>query len=127
MARKVSNIWGNDNIGLCESVAVAQSMIAARKALTGPLPASILHDPALSILLRLFVANAEGSLLTIDGIQADKMLSLSNVARWCAVLEAERLVVRHGDEHTPMYGLTNYGLSQMQTAIEAVVQSQAGL
>jgi hypothetical protein len=127
MVRNVSSIWGNDNIGLGESVVVAQSMIAARNALTGPLPASILGDPALGILLRLFVANAEGSLLTIAGIEADKMLSRSNVARWCAVLEAERLVVRHDGEHTSIYGLTNYGLSQMQKAIEAVVQSQVGL
>lgn len=112
--------WTSEGIGDDENRrAVARSMIAARRALNGPLPSGMLHDAALDILLRLFV---EGT-VTVGDLHADIGIAPSVLRRWLAALEHDDLILSSDRDAV----LSDKGHAALVEALDAVVQSQVDL
>lgn len=99
---------------------MARSMIAARKALAGPLPAELVPDPGLDILLALFVGYASGretgAAMLVDRIE----IAPSIVDRWIAVMVQYGFVRVEGETAA----LTAKGVDAVTETLKAVAESQ---
>jgi len=59
--------------------------------------AELFADPAWDMLLALYVAEADGQVLSIDGLCARAMVPAAAALRWVVALEERGLVVRDAD------------------------------
>lgn len=96
-------------------------MLHARRAMRGTLPAELIYDTALEVLLTVYVAK-DGP-VSIDDLITEAEVPASLLRRWLAALEAEHLIALADGSVT----LTPAGDEQMGTMLTAVVQSQREL
>lgn len=75
-------------------VMVARQMIASRRALEGALPAWLIPDPVIDILLALYVAQADGKAMTDDDVCAATSVRPTIALRWIKALQSEGYVER---------------------------------
>ncbi|WP_398456365.1 hypothetical protein [Sphingomonas albertensis] len=129
MGQGVAKIWtAPDAIGDAERLSCAVSMIAARNALHGPLPSEILHDPALGILLQLFVASSGDQYLSLSQLSERTNVSRSVALRWLKVLEyAGTVSINDETADNPTPSLSAQGVDEMNAAMSAVINSQITL
>lgn len=99
----------------------ALGMLHARRAMRGTLPAELIYDTALEVLLTVYVAH--GDLVAIDDLIAEADVPASLLRRWLAALQSEQLIALVDGAVT----LTPAGNEQMGTMLTAVVQSQREL
>lgn len=107
-------------LGAPELAVMARSMIATRRALHGPLPSELVHDPILDLLLYLFVAKTEGRQISCDELMGKTSTSPGVTKRWIAVLE-ERGYVSVNDDAVI---LSVDGLETVEATLHAVANSQ---
>ena len=120
-----NQLWTSDAMNDADPTTLlraAESMIVARRALQTSLPVDFLHDPALDILLALFVTPAEGPAATTEAIIAATTIPPGVAQRWIGVLAQEGLVIADGT-----IALTASGRARVTDAIKAVIRSQADL
>lgn len=79
-------------------VRVARNAIRMREAQRKYLPASYFDEPALNILLDLFVAGSEGRTVYVNDACIASQTPTSTALRWIAVLVRDGLAVRIRDE-----------------------------
>lgn len=129
MAKSVAKIWtAPETIGDAERLSCAYSMIAARGALHSSFPSAFLHDPALEIMLGLFVARAEQQYLSLDDLVNTSYVPCSVLVRWLKVLESAGTVLVHGSgTENQTYNLSLQGVREMDSAMSAVIRSQIAL
>ena len=129
MAGTVAKIFVAPNdLGPAELLSCAYSMLAARKALHGPLPSAILADPALDILLKLVVGRGERRDVTIDELAQGSTVPQSVILRWLKVLECAGTVdVTETEDQRRVYALSDRGVGEMDAALTAVIRSQIAL
>lgn len=122
MNQHPGKIWASEPAldGTPELVVMAKSMIAARRALVGPLPTELIHDPALDILLYLFVEQKSGHDVQLADVVISSTVPASVLARWVTVLEQYGLVST-GSEAVM---LTEKGVKAVSGTIRAVAESQ---
>lgn len=100
---------------------VAQSILAARRALAASMPVEFVHCPSLDLLFTLFVADHH-TMPVATLIQASP--AAAPVARrWIDVFVQRDLVTRRGDDVV----LTEAGFKMMTDACQAVIGSQMGV
>ena len=100
---------------------VALGMLQARRAMRGTLPAELIHDTALEMLLALFVAHPQQ--VGVDGLLEEATLPAASARRWLALLAVERLVALDDDAA----GLSPYGIGRVSAMLADVVRSQREL
>lgn len=129
MGHGVAKIWtAPDTIGDSERLSCAISMIAARKALHGPLSSAILHDTALEILLQLFIAVSADQYVSVGQLAKSTAAPRSVIVRWLKVLECARTVsINDGGTENPKACLSAQGIEEMNAALSAVIKSQITL
>lgn len=122
MSHEPNAVWTTDTASfeIAELKIIAMSMIAARKALHGPLPSELIHDAALDLLLYLFVAEAGQKQVAIEDLAAASTIYKAGAGRWISVLENYNLVQRQGEQAR----LSPYGLEIVCNTLKAVAQSQ---
>lgn len=99
---------------------MARSMIAARRALHGPLPSALIHDPALDLLLHSFVAKASDLSLDQDRLVAKTSVPPTTATRWIGALEQAGFLARSG----PTISLSDAGVVAVVESLRAVSRSQ---
>lgn len=122
MDQHPSKVWTHEPASLDtpELSVMARSMIAARRALHGPLPSTMIHDPALDILLALFVAGATASDNSEEDLLGRTTVASSTAIRWIRALEQAGLVVRASG----IVKLSGAGVAAVTNTLLAVARSQ---
>lgn len=120
MDQHPSEVWTNEpaRLDTPELTIMARSMIAARRALHGPLPSAMIHDPAVDILLGLFVASAAE--VIEDELVKRTTVASTTALRWIGALEQAGLVVRA----STTVRLSDAGLAAVTDMLRAVARSQ---
>jgi len=104
-------------LGAAELHATALSMRVARRALAGPLPIAFLHDPALDMLVSLYLAQPEP--MVVAELTAETTVSHGVAVHWIEALKAEGLLAAAGEQ----VALSDRGLAAMEDMLTAVVAS----
>lgn len=99
----------------------ARNVLAARRALQGVLPPDLVHNPALELLIALFVADAGP--MPLDEALRSASVSPAVAGRWVAALAAEGLVARQDEA----LALTEAGRARVADTLRAIIRSQAEL
>lgn len=87
--------WTTTEVEVAERhdlVLAARSIIASRRIFDAVMPPGFTGDPALIILLDLFVEQEEGRGRALRDLVAETGLSSPTIARWCKALDQEGLV-----------------------------------
>lgn len=125
MERQGQPSWVEANVEVAEPhdlVLAARSIIAAHRVLSEKLPPGFSGDPALIILLDLFVEREGGRTRTPGDIVGVTGQSATVVMRWCKALVQQGLVrIGHDVE------LTERGVYLVTDMVAAVISSQASL
>lgn len=100
---------------------VAQSVLAARRALAASMPVEFVHCPSLDLLFTLFVADHHTMPVTM--LVRASPAAPSVARRWIDVFVQRDLVSRRGDDVV----LTEAGFTMMADACQAVIGSQMGV
>lgn len=103
-------------------VLAARGIIAARAVLADKMPPGFTGEPALIILLHLFVERENGETRTMLNLMAATRLAAAPVARWCKALEHQNLL-RSGST----IELTEVGVALVTDMVRAVIESHARL
>jgi hypothetical protein len=125
MERQGRPSWVRTDVKVTEPhdlVLAARSIIAARRVLSEKMPAGFAGEPALIILLDLFVEQESDRTRTLADLVAETGLASTAVARWCKALGHQGLV-RFG----PVVELTDSGMDLVIDMVAAVIGSQARL
>lgn len=122
MDHQPNHVWLADAAALddAELVIVARSMIAARKILHDTLPTELIHDPALDILLNLFVAHYRDEGISIDNLCNTTSVRREAVIRWVAALGHYCYIEQQGD----VFNLTDTGVKTIRKTLANVAMSQ---
>lgn len=125
MDHTATDVWSKETAALssAELVLIARAMIAARKSLHGPLASDLIHDPALDLLLRAYVADVEQEALGLGALLASTTVALAVGRRWITVLVSRDLLIEDGAS----IRLTAHGRSTMEETLRAVSRSQAAI
>jgi predicted transcriptional regulator len=129
MRENTASVWDSDSVGNTDAdlVAVAHSMLTARRALHGPLPSNFLHDPALGLLLTLFIADDTDSVTTIGSLCTAATIPSPVMRRWIMAVAAEGMIATSADDMDGIVSLTAKGKRDVASALYAVLASQRGL
>lgn len=100
---------------------VAQSVLAARRALAASMPVEFVHCPSLDLLFTLFVADHH-TMPVARLIQASPAAS-AVAHRWIDVFVQRDLITRRGGD----VALTEAGFKMMADACQAIIGSQMGV
>lgn len=100
---------------------VALGMLKARRAMRGTLPAALIHDVALEILLTAYLCH-DGT-VTAEQLTFEATVPASLVQRWLAAVASEELIVIVDEK----VSLTTSGAAHMANMLTSVVQSQRDL
>lgn len=122
MSHEPNAVWHTDTASFetPELTIVARSMIAARKALHGTLPTALIHDPALDLLLHLFIAEVTQEPVHLSDALEMTTVHDEGVSRWISVLESYELVQRE----TAFIKLSATGLAAVSRTLRDVARSQ---
>ena len=122
MAQDTETVWSKDAARLdrSELAVIAHSMITARRALHGPLPSELIHDPALDLLTNLYIAGVSDELRTIEDLAAATTVAMPSVRRWIKALAQYGLI--DGDDHSLC--LSDEGHARVSEMLRAVAASQ---
>lgn len=122
MSHEPNAVWHTDIASLetPELTIIARSMIAARKALHGPLPSALIHDPALDLLLHLFIAEATQTAVKLSDVLEMTTIHDEGIFRWVAVLESYGFVQRS----EAIIRLSAAGVDAVTLTLCAVARSQ---
>lgn len=101
------------------SADIARGILAGRRALQRHLPADLLHDPSLDMLLNLFVAEADGVAMCTAELATTTTVGATIAGRWIKALQALALV----EEETTI-ALTLAGRAAVAAALAAVDAAQ---
>lgn len=125
MDHAAADVWSKETAALssAELVLIAKAMIAARKSLHGPLSPDLIHDPALDLLLRAYVADVEQESLGLGALLASTTVTLAVGRRWVSVLGSRGMLA----EDSGCVRLTEQGRSAMEETLRAVSRSQAAI
>ena len=126
MDRYDQSSWTGADIKVAEPhdlVLAARSIIAARQVLDDTMPKGFSGDPALVILLVLFLKSENGQSRTMADLAVETRGSSTTATRWCKALEQEGLVrIGPGD-----VALTQAGAELVTRALTATIASQANI
>lgn len=100
---------------------VAVGMLQARRAMRGTLPAALIHDVPLEMLLTIYLGPPAG--VGEDTLVSDTTISEGSARRWLGALASEDLLVVDKGRVT----LSDHGSAQMIAMLTSVVQSQREL
>ena len=118
-----TEVWSTDT-RLLDAPAlevVARLMIAARRSLHTILPSELIPDPALDLLLQLFLADVHEERIPPQRLATVVPGSVTSFNRWAAALVQYGLI----DRDETGFGLTADGRSKMVQTLRAVVDSQS--
>ena len=118
-----TEVW-NTNTRLLDAPAlevVARLMIAARRSLHTTLPSELIPDPALDVLLQLFLAEVRKERIEPQRLATVIPGPMTSFNRWAAALVQYGLI----DRNESGFGLTADGRSKMIQTLRAVVDSQS--
>lgn len=120
-----AEVWSRetDALSSAELVLIAKAMVAARKSLHGPLASDLIHDPALDLLLRAYIADVEQEPLGLGALLASTTVALTVGRRWVTVLASRDMLA----EDSGAVRLTERGRSTMEETLRAVSRSQAAI
>ena len=107
-------------------LSAARSILACKEAMRDTLPAGLVYDPAVEILLSLYLATAKGGSSTNDAAAAAG-LAPSVAWRWIAALAQQGLVEVSDAPEGQWAALSDAGLACATRAIDAVLDRQAAL
>jgi hypothetical protein len=121
--QKREAVWRTDAslLDAPELAVVARFMIAARRSLHTALPSELIPDPAMDLLLQLFLADVHKERLEAKRLAKATFGSLPALQRWAAALVQYGLI----DRDETGFGLTADGRSKMVQTLRAVVDSQS--
>ena len=103
-----------------ELIIIAKSMIAARRAIHGPIPSELIHDTALDFLLHLFVAKSEHTEMEVEKLVLRTSVAPQNALRWIDVLIQYHFIEQTGT----VVALNEKGIQVVSTMLRAVATSQ---
>ena len=103
-----------------ELTIIAKSMIAARRAIHGPIPSELIHDTALDFLLHLFVADSEHLEMKVEALARQTSVAHHTALRWIDVLIQYHFVEQIGT----LVALNAKGNQTVSTMLRAVAASQ---
>jgi hypothetical protein len=123
MDHNTEAVWNTDTslLDALELEVVARLMIAARRSLHTALPSELIPDPAMDLLLQLFLADVRGERLLANRLAKATFGSLPTLQRWAAALVQYGLI----DRDETGFGLTADGRLKMVQTLRAVVDSQS--
>ena len=104
----------------------ARGILAGKQAMRDILPAGLVYDPAVEILLSLYLATAKGGLSRAE-LGATAGLPPTVAWRWIAALEQRGLIDVSGAAEGSWAALSRDGLVCATQAIDAVLDRQAAL
>ena len=105
----------------------ARSILAAKAAMRDTLPAGLVHDPAVEILMSLYIGGADAGRMRHDAACAAAGVTASVATRWLMELEARGLIVVTTGVDGKWVALSDKGFAQTARAIDEVVARQAAL
>lgn len=105
----------------------ARSILAAKAAMRETLPLGMVHDPAVEILISVYVSGAATGQMRHDAACAAAGVTASVAARWLMELERQGLVVVTTGAGGKWVALSDKGFAQVTRAIDAVLAAQATL
>lgn len=104
----------------------ARRILASKLAMQSSLPSNYIYDPAVAILLELFIARADGTRFSLRTLcEIIRYVPASNVSRWVKVIHSDGLLTTsdpaHGDS---VVALTEHGAEVVRTMIVAVGKAE---
>lgn len=96
----------------------ARRMVITRRALTDALPADLLHDPALDILLALYLGDEP---VAAENLRFYTTVSAAVAGRWIKVLLSRELV----DVVNDRFRLSDKGVSRMDQMLATAIALQS--
>jgi hypothetical protein len=116
MLKKLKNRYAPKRACATRSAAdVARGLLAGRRALQQHLPADLLHDPSLDMLLSLLVAEADGVAMGAAELATTTTVGAAVAARWIKAMQELGLI-----EHETTVALTPAGRAAVAAALAGV-------